>query len=234
MFKVLVIEDNYKISQNICEYLSQEFEVKAVYDGLEGSLFLGTEDFDLVILDLMLPNLDGMSILKKIRESNQNIGVIVLTAKEDIGEKLRAFDYGANDYLTKPFFLEELKARLYLMLKNSGKIATKSTIIFKDLTLNLDTRQCFVTVENEKHEIVFQDKIYQMLEYLLMNKNQVLLKEQIFERICGVDSDATLQIIEVYLSKLRKQLAPFGYDTYIKTKRGVGYYFEDLDARLEV
>ncbi|MGL4337987.1 MAG: response regulator transcription factor [Turicibacter sp.] len=229
MFKVLVIEDNYKISQNICEYLAKEFEVTAVYDGFEGSLLLATEDFDLVILDLMLPNLDGMTILKKMRETNQNTGIIMLTAKEDIGEKLRAFEYGANDYLTKPFFLEELKARLYVMLKNRGKISTKSTIVFKDLTLHIEKRQCFINFEGVKHEIVFQDKIYQMLEYLISNKNQILLKEQIFERICGVDSDATLQIIEVYLSKLRKQLAPFGYDKYIKTKRGVGYLFDDKE-----
>lgn len=227
MFKVLVIEDNYKISQNICEYLKSEFEVTAVHDGYEGSLFFASVSFDLVILDLMLPNLDGMTLLKQMRAQNQHVGIIMLTAKEDIGEKLKAFEYGANDYLTKPFFLEELKARLYLMLKNMGKITSKSSLTFKDLTINHDKRQCSILVDGIQQEIILQDKIYQLLQYMMLNKNQILLKEQIFERVCGMDSEATIQIVEVYLSKLRKTLAPYGYDQYIKTKRGVGYLLED-------
>ncbi len=227
MFKVLVIEDNYKISQNICEYLKSEFEIKAVYDGYEGSLLLASEPFDLVILDIMLPNMDGLTILKKVRAKNQNMGIIMLTAKEDIGQKLKAFEYGANDYLTKPFFLEELKARLYLMLKNMGKITTQSTVVFKNLTLHHDKRQCFMMHNGVKEEIILPEKVYQLLEYLIVNKNQVLLKEQLFERVCGINSDATIQIVEVYLSKLRKSLSPYGYDHYIKTKRGIGYLLED-------
>jgi DNA-binding response OmpR family regulator len=125
MIRILLVEDNRQICENILQYLSNEFEVDTANNGTIALEKLRLYEYDLAVLDLMLPEVNGMSILSDIRSSGHNIGVIFLTAKEELGEKLRAFEIGANDYLTKPFFLEELKARIYLILRNMGKISLK-------------------------------------------------------------------------------------------------------------
>lgn len=223
MIKVLLVEDNHKISDNIYTYLKEDFEVDPVYTGEDALLHLEAFSYDLVILDLMLPGKDGMSVLKEVQDKKQTLGVIILTAKEDLGDKLRAFQLGAEDYLTKPFFMEELKARMYVILKRLGKITEENTLIFKDL--RMDLKQKAVWIKDEKIEL--NERLYHLLEYLLLNKGILLFKEQIFERICGYDSDASTEIIEVYMSHLRKKLHPFGYDAYVVTKRGMGYILED-------
>ena len=149
------------------------------------------------------------------------------TLKEELDEKLRAFEIGANDYLTKPFFMEELKARIYLILRNMGKLSMQNDLILGDLRLcNIAHKVVVMTSEGET-EIELINKLYGLLEYLLLNKNVLLFKEQIFQRICGYDSDANEQIVEVYISYLRKKLAPFGLDKCILTRRGVGYKLVD-------
>ena len=118
MIKVLLVEDNIEISENIVEYFKNDVEIECVYDGLDAIEYLNTYYFDIVILDLMLPGAGGMEVLNFISKKRLNTGVIVLTAKEELGDKLRAFNLGANDYLTKPFFMEELKARVNVILKS--------------------------------------------------------------------------------------------------------------------
>lgn len=226
MIKVLLVEDNHKISENICTYLKEDFEVDPVYTGEDALLHLEAFSYDLIILDLMLPGKDGMSVLKEVQNKKQQLGVIILTAKEDLGDKLRAFQLGAEDYLTKPFFMEELKARMYVILKRLGKITEENTLVFKEL--HMDLKQKAVWIKNEKLDL--NERLYHLLEYLLLNKGILLFKEQIFERICGYDSDASTEIIEVYISHLRKKLSPFGYDAYVVTKRGMGYILEDKKA----
>lgn len=130
---------------------------------------------------------------------------------------------GANDYLTKPFYMEELVARIYAMLRTTGKLQSSNTLDFYDLHLDLSKRRVFY--KNE--EIELQNKQFNLLEYFLLNKGTILLKEQIYDRIWGMESDATIEIVEVYISNLRKILSKFGYDKCIKTKRKVGYMFDD-------
>lgn len=224
MIKVLLVEDHMKISQNIVNYLNDTFEVQPVYSAEDALLYLNAYSYDLVILDLMLPGKDGLSVLSYIEENHMvGTGVIILTAKEDLGEKLKAFQLGAHDYLTKPFFMEELKARIQVILKSLGKIATSNTLVFKDLRLNMAKKE--VLLHNQV--IVLNEKLYSLLEYLILNKNVILFKEQIFERLCGYDSDATIEIVEVYMSRLRKVLSPYGYDQFIVTKRGMGYILDE-------
>lgn len=224
MIKVLLVEDHIKISQNITDYLKDTFEVQPVYSAEDALLYLNAYSYDLVILDLMLPGKDGLSVLSYIEEKHMiGTGVIILTAKEDLGEKLKAFQLGAHDYLTKPFFMEELKARMQVILKSLGKLATSNTLVFKDLHLNLAKKEALF--QNQVVEL--NDKLYNLLEYLVLNKNVILFKEQIFERLCGYDSDATIEIVEVYMSRLRKALSPYGYDKYIVTKRGMGYILDE-------
>lgn len=223
MIKVLLVEDNQKINENIRLYLKDEFEIQPVFSGEDALLYLDTGTYDLVILDLMLPGMDGMSVLSYIEKRHKGIGVLMLTAKEDLGDKLRAFELGAQDYLTKPFFMEELKARMYVILKRLGKIAEKNVLAFKELKMDLAKKQ--VTIEGEKVEL--NERLYNLLEYFLLNQSILLFKEQIFERICGYDSDASTEIVEVYMSHLRKKLNSFDYGKFLKTKRGMGYILED-------
>lgn len=221
--KLLVVEDNVKLLCTIQKELEKHFEVQIAKDG-EEALYRAQQDlYDLIVLDVMLPKIGGFEILKIIREKNINTPVLILTAKEDLDDKMHAFNIGANDYLTKPFYIEELVARVYAILRTNGTISNKNIINFNNLKLDIDAKK--VTIDNE--EITLQNKQFNLLEYFLLNKGVILLKEQIFDRVWGIESDVTLEIVEVYISNLRKKLSKNGYDKYIKTKRGVGYIFDD-------
>ena len=223
MIKVLLVEDNTKISENISLYLKDSFEIQAVFSGEDAILYFDAYSYDLVILDLMLPGIGGLEVLKHIEKKKQHTGVLVLTAKEDLGDKLMAFERGAEDYLVKPFFMEELKARMNVILKRMGKITDRNILTFKGLVFDIEKKQ--VTIEGEKLEL--NERLYSLLEYFMLNQGILLFKEQIFERICGYDSDASTEIVEVYMSHLRKKLAVYGYARYLITKRGMGYVLKD-------
>lgn len=222
MIKILVVEDNIEISNNIVEYFKGEVELQAVYNGGDAIEYLDAYDYDVVILDLMLPEVGGMTILKHISQNCLNTGVIILTAKEELGDKLKAFNLGANDYLTKPFFMEELKARIHSILKSMGKVKKPNILEFKDMQIDMKIKRVYI----DDNELELNEKLYKLLEYLVINKGVLLFKEQIFDNVCGYNSDAATEIIEVYISRLRKQLSPFGYDKYIITKRGMGYVLD--------
>ena len=170
----------------------------------------------------MIPGINGLDILKSIRK-NIETPVLILTAKEELDDKVKAFEIGANDYLTKPFYMEELVARVYAILRTNGKIKERNGLEFKSLYLDTLEKRVYI----EKEEIKLQNKQFNLLEYFVLNKGSILLKEQIYDRIWGIDSDATIEIVEVYVSNLRKKLSKYGYDKYIKTKRKVGYIFDD-------
>jgi DNA-binding response OmpR family regulator len=170
----------------------------------------------------MLPGMSGLEILENIRRYIET-PVLILTAKEELDDKVKAFEIGANDYLTKPFYMEELVARVYAILRTNGKLKNKNEVKFKDLYLDVNAKRVFIN----GCEIELQNKQFNLLEYLLLNKGSILLKEQIYDRLWGIDSDSTMEIVEVYVSNLRKKLNKFGYDKYIKTKRKVGYIFDD-------
>lgn len=223
MIKVLLVEDNEKISENILEYFKNEMDIKNVYNGRDAIDYLELYDFDIIILDLMLPEIDGMGVLNYMSKNNIDTAVIVLTAKEELGDKLKAFNLGANDYLTKPFYMEELKVRIIAILKSLGKIKSSNLLQFKDMEVNMKTKRVYI----KGNEIELNEKLYNLLEYLIMNKGVLLFKEQIFDNICGYNSDASTEIIEVYMSRLRKNLSKYGYDKYIVTKRGMGYLMDE-------
>lgn len=223
MVKVLLVEDNIEISKNIEEYFQKEFEITAVYNGADALYNLEIYTYDVVILDLMLPEVGGMTVLKHISDKCLNTGVIILTAKEELGDKLKAFNLGANDYLTKPFFMEELKARIHAILKSMGKVKTANILEFKDLRIDMKTKKIYIG----DNEVELNEKLYKLLEYLVLNKGVLLFKEQIFDNICGYNSDAATEIIEVYISRLRKQLNVYGYGKYLVTKRGMGYILDE-------
>ncbi|AXU79298.1 TPA: response regulator transcription factor [Clostridioides difficile] len=221
--KVLIVEDNKILLESVVEELSKHFETEKCEDGEEALYLVNQNIYDLVILDLMLPNINGFDILKKMRVNNIDTPVLILTAKETLDDKVEAFTIGANDYLTKPFYMEELVARVYAILRTNGKIKERNGLEFKALYLDTLEKRVYI----EKEEIKLQNKQFNLLEYFVLNKGSILLKEQIYDRIWGIDSDATIEIVEVYVSNLRKKLSKYGYDKYIKTKRKVGYIFDD-------
>lgn len=224
--KVLIVEDNIVLADTMKEEISHNtsnLEVFVCNNGEEALYDIERSIYDIIILDIMLPDLNGIDILKNIRKQGINTPVIMLTAKEELDDKVGAFTIGANDYVTKPFYMEELIARIYAVLRSTGSIASENVLEFKDLKINLKSRKVYI---NDK-EIELYKKQFDILEYFLMNKGQVLLKEQIYDRIWGIESDTPVEIVEVHISGLRKSLSSSGYNKYIKTKRGIGYIFDD-------
>lgn len=218
--KVLVIEDDRNLSDTVCESISQLFEAEQAFDGEEGLYLAQQGIYDLIILDIMLPLMDGYEVLRRLREEGSRTPVLLLTAKDGIGDKIEGFKAGADDYLVKPFHRDELLLRLEAIVRRSaGGSLRESCLCFEDLTLNLKSRSA--AIGDKRVEL--QGKQFDMLEYLLNNQNIILTKEQIFDRIWGFDSDTTANVVEVYASNLRKSLKPYGYDKYIKTVRGLGY-----------
>lgn len=223
--KLLVVEDDEFILESIKCVLQEEFQVDISSNGEEG-LFLAKQDiYDLLILDLMLPDMDGFNILKNLREVDVKTPVLILSAKGDVDDRIKGLSLGADDYMTKPFHIEELILRVKAILRRYGLINEENSVSFKDLNLVSKTKQVFI--KNE--ELKLQVKQFNLLEYLIANEGTILLKEQIYDRVWGFESDTTLEIVEVYIHNIRKKLAKYGYDKYIKTIRGVGYLLQDTE-----
>lgn len=221
--KILVVEDNISLLKSITKELENHFQVESTSNGEEAYYLINQNIYDLVVLDLMIPGMNGIDVLENVRKNNEDILVLILTAKESLDDKVKAFMIGANDYLTKPFYMEELVARIYAMLRTKGKIDNKNILEFKDLKLDLNKKSATIN----GNELDLPNKQFNLLEYLILNKGTILLKEQIFDRIWGMDSDSTIDIVEVYISNIRKKLSKYDYQKYIVTKRRVGYMFDD-------
>ncbi|MCM3388341.1 response regulator transcription factor [Ureibacillus chungkukjangi] len=221
--KLLIIEDDKNLSDSICETVKEMFQAEQAFDGEEG-LFLAEQNiFDVIILDIMLPSMNGYEVLQSLRKQNIMTPVIMLTAKDGIDDKIQGFKVGADDYLVKPFHREELLLRLEAMVRRSGGLLKENVITFKELKLNIKNK----TAEINGEMLKLNGKQFDLLEYLLNNKNAILTKEQIFDRIWGFESDTSTTVVEVYASNLRKNLKKYGYDQYIKTFRGLGYMLSD-------
>jgi two-component system response regulator CiaR len=217
--RLLVVEDNTDLLQSIIQILCDEFTVDSATNGEEG-LFLALQNiYDAIILDVMLPEIDGFTIVQRIREEDIKTPVLFLTAKDSLEDRVKGLDFGGDDYLVKPFQAPELKARIRALLRRSGSLTTNQTIRYRGIELLGKEKDIMV----DNHPIKLTAKQYELLEYLIHNKGTILTKEQIYDRIWGFDSDTTIAIVEVFIHHLRKKLEPFGYHTDIKTVRGVGY-----------
>lgn len=224
--KILVVEDDVDLANNIESFLSDFAKIDIENDGLSGKFDAEEGVYDLIILDLMLPGMNGYDVLKNIRTEKINTPVLILTAKAELDDKLRGFDLGADDYLTKPFHREELLVRVKALLKRSGALADDSILKINDIEINLNNHE----VNIEDQPISLNGKEYDLLVYLVQNKNTILTKDQIFERIWGFDSDTSITVVEVYMSNLRKKLRPSKNDYLIKTIRNVGYIFQNEET----
>lgn len=221
--KVLVIEDDKILSDTIKQCIYKIYDVNQEYDGYSGYMMAKEGIYDIIILDLMLPEMSGYDVLEKIRNDKVFTPVLILTAKDGIDDKIKGFNLGADDYLVKPFEREELIARLNAIIRRTNGNYVENVLEYKNMKLILNTRKLIINDE----EISLQGKQFDILEYLINAKNTIVTKEQIFERIWGFDSETTTNVVEVYASSLRKVLKKYDCDKYIKTIRGVGYILSD-------
>lgn len=223
--RILIVEDEFKIADVIASRLRKENYIVDVFDngeaGLDNAL---TNIYDLIILDVMLPKVDGFKILEEIRREKINAKVIMLTAKSMIEDKLMGVNSGANDYLTKPFHIDELVARVNAQLRMDNVQVQKNYVEAGDLRLNIKNTTLTCTTTNESIEVVCKE--FMLLEYLMKNKNQVLQKEQLYEKIWGLDNESESNNLEAYLSFIRKKIKIIGSNVQIKAIRGLGYKLE--------
>jgi two-component system response regulator CiaR len=222
--KILVVEDDRNLNKAICEMLKSIAETTSIYDGEEAMYIVEQNIFDLIILDIMLPKYDGFQILKKLR-NNSTCPVLMLTAKDSINDKVRGLKLGADDYMTKPFYRDELIARVEAILRRYNNNFKGLQVVFKDM--KFDVVQKKVTINGEMLDVI--GKTYDILEYLVRNKEIIIPKEQLFNRIWGFDSETVWSVVEVYVSNLRKILKKYNYHVYLKTLRNVGYMWSEKE-----
>ncbi|HFZ6486151.1 TPA: response regulator transcription factor [Streptococcus agalactiae] len=225
MIKILLIEDDLSLSNSVFDFLDDFADVMQIFDGEEGLYEAESGVYDLILLDLMLPEKNGFQVLKELREKGITTPVLIMTAKESIDDKGQGFDLGADDYLTKPFYLEELKMRIQALLKRSGKFNDNS-LIYGDIRVDMSTNSTFVN----QTEVELLGKEFDLLVYFLQNQNVILSKSQIFDRIWGFDSDTTISVVEVYVSKVRKKLKGTLFSENLQTLRSVGYILKHVET----
>ena len=222
---ILLVDDERSLIKPLSILLKQNnYSVDLAYDGEEALDFISSGIYDLIILDVLMPKLDGFSVLKIIRERKIDTPVLMLTAKDDVTDKIAGLDYGADDYITKPFNTEELLARIRALLRRKENFLG-DVLQFADFSLNRDT---FELIKGNK-KIALNKKEFQILELLAIAKGNVVYKERIIEKIWGYDSDAEINVVWVYISYIRKKLASIGANVQIKATRNRGYSLEVLD-----
>ena len=220
--RLLYAEDEKSLAKAVSTILiKNNYSVDVVYDGESARDYLATENYDGVILDVMMPKLDGIRVLKKMREEGNRTPVLLLTAKSEIDDRVTGLDSGANDYLTKPFDMKELLARIRAM--------TRVLSVQPDKTLSsgnvkLDCSTYDLTGPGGSFKLA--SKEFQMMEMLMRNPRKLISTDLFMDRIWGFDSEAELNIVWVYISMLRKKLKAIDADIEIKAQRGVGYYLE--------
>lgn len=223
--RILIVEDEFKLAEVISDRLKKEnYETDISTDGESGLYNALTDSYDLIILDIMLPKIDGTEILRQVRENNISSKVIMLTARSSIEDKLTGLTGGANDYLTKPFHIDELVARINIQLRSADKNFKEPTVSFGDIVLNTQTSQLSLVGKQDKIDI--NNKEFQILEYFIHNPNIILSKEQIYDRVWGYENEIESNNLEAYLSFIRRKLKFLGSKTSIKAVRGMGYRME--------
>lgn len=223
--RILVVEDEHKIANSIKKGLEQErYAVDVCYTGTEGYDLSSSEEYDLIILDLLLPEMGGMEICRRLRKDKIHIPILILTAKGQIQEKVEGLDAGADDYLTKPFSFEELVARVRALLRRPKESLT-TVLALSDLTLDTKT----FAVKRNKKLIRLSNKEFTLLTYLMRHAGQILTKEQIINHVWDYDADVLPNTVEVYIKNLRNKIdAPFPkLKPLIQTIRGFGYSLAD-------
>ena len=217
--RLLLAEDERELSDALCAILKHNhYSVDPVYDGQDALDYLRHGQYDGAILDIMMPKIDGLSVLHRVREEGNGVPILLLTAKSQVEDRIRGLDMGADDYLVKPFAMGELLARIRAMTRRRTEMVT-NVLRFGDLSLS---REVF-TLSGPTGEQRLGSKEFQILELLMENPNRVISTDQFLSRRWGYDADAELGVVWVYISGLRKKLHAVGSTVEIKANRGVGY-----------
>lgn len=222
--RLLLAEDEKALAKALKAILERSnYSVDAVYDGEAALEYMAAGNYDGIILDIMMPKKDGLTVLKEIRKKGSKIPVLLLTAKGEVDDKVEGLDAGANDYLTKPFHAKELLARLRAMTRVQME-SEDSQLKAGNVTLDRTTFE----LTTPKGSIRLANKEYQMMEFLMSNPGHLISSERFFEKIWGYDSEAELNVVWVYLSNLRKKLSSLDADIQIRATRNAGYSLEEL------
>lgn len=227
MEKILVVEDDEKIARVIqLELEYANYKIDIAHTGKSALERLENENFDLILLDVMIPELNGLEVLRRVREQNEDVKIIMLTARDAVMDKVSGLDSGANDYMTKPFEIEELLARIRVHLKEKSTLKVQNeddnASTYRYLSIYKSRREVYI----DKEPINLTQKEYDLLIYFLENKNQVLTREQIIEAVWGYDYYGDTNVIDVYVRYLRKKL-DIDTESIITSVRGIGYMLKD-------
>ncbi|MCX7797244.1 MAG: response regulator transcription factor [Melioribacter sp.] len=221
--RILVIEDEKKVASFIKKGLEEEFfTVDVAYNGKEGLELASTEEYDLIILDIMIPYIDGITLTKELRQRKVITPILLLTVKDSVNDKVEGLDAGADDYLTKPFAFEELTARVRALLRRN-EILKSNILTAADLKLDLISH----TVFRNNKEIILTQKEFAILEYLLRNKNKIVTRTKLIEHVYDYHFDPNTNVIDVYINKLRNKIDQNFEKKLIHTIRGSGYMIKD-------
>lgn len=223
---ILIVEDEKKLSRVLqLELEYEDYHTETADNGKDALRLITEKKWDLVLLDIMLPGLSGVEVLRRVRKSNDDTPIILLTARDEVHDKVSGLDLGANDYVTKPFQIEELLARIRVHLRQSAKKEVENpTLSVGDLSVNTDSRE----VKRENELIDLTPREYDLLICLLENKNIVLTRDQLIEHVWGYDYFGDTNVVDVYIRYLRQKIdKPFS-EAYIQTVRGVGYTIKDI------
>ena len=229
--RLLLAEDEQDLSRAISAILKHNgYVVDPVYDGLTAIKHLDANHYDIVILDIMMPGADGIQVLKHFRERDDATPVIMLTAKAEIDDRVLGLDSGANDYLTKPFDMKELLARLRALLRTPAQpsapaedVSARERLTLGNLTLNLSSGE----LSTASGSCRLANKEFQMMELFLANANRLISADTLFEKVWGYDSDTEISVVWVYISTLRKKLGSLSANVRIRAARGMGYVMEE-------
>lgn len=219
--RILLVEDEKRMAQALCEILRLEkYDVDHYVSGLDGLSAIESNIYDVAVLDVMLPEMNGFEIAKTARSRGITTPILMLTAKAEVDDKVTGLDSGADDYLTKPFMTKELLARIRALSRRFSGV-TSGALSFGDITL--DTSTLTLSCSTNGQSVRLSEKEYRILEYLIANSGQILTREQLAVKIWGFESDAEYNNVEVYMSFTRKKLLFVEAKTEIKAVRGVGY-----------
>jgi two-component system, OmpR family, response regulator CiaR len=223
--RILVVEDDQPLRKIVSTILGEEgYEVDQAEDGSEGLFMATSSEYDLLILDIMMPGMDGYSLIKSLRKEGIQSPTLFLTAKDRVEDKVHGLDAGADDYIVKPFASQELLARTRSLLRRAGKIGVEGKMSYGPLQLDTNQHEGFI----EEEALRLTIKEYELLYYLIQNKEQILTRDQIFERVWGLESETSDQIVDLYIHYLRKKLTPFDLEAMVRTVRGVGYMLKEV------
>ncbi|TFE26665.1 response regulator transcription factor [Cohnella luojiensis] len=223
--RILVVEDDRPLLDAVVTLLKEEaYQVDEADNGLDGLYLAQQCVHDLIVLDIMLPGMNGLFVLSDLRSKGIAIPILLLTARDSVEDRVKGLDSGADDYLVKPFAIPELLARIRVLLRRLSKGAPDGELNYGQLSVKCHLMEGYANGEVLKLTM----KEFELMEFLLLNREQILTKEQLLDRVWGIDSEAGLGVVDVYVHYLRKKLAPFGCDRYIHTVRGVGYMLKEI------